>query len=644
MARTTLTLVVSLPGGSAAASEAASFRLSGRDALLGRDGTCDVVVEHPTVSSRHGLLRAAEGGYTFVDLGSRNGSAVKPLDGPARALEAGEELLLQPGMALLLGGAEDPVRIDVRAAADPFAPSTIVPGTPSGPAPRGRERTIIAAQPLSDLFVAAPDALAGLAASAIASGDAEGLADAALAFLRDLLPHAEGHAVLLAGAGFTAEAGDNAPASLEAKAIDGDEVVLYEQGDGADLPVSESVVRAGIQAAVVAPLRAGGAAHGHLLAWSSLGAAALPTGSLQQLAIAAPLVALAASALALRLQGEAAHRRLAEENERLRDGASTGRALEPIGSSRSFVDAVELCRSVASADVPLLLLGETGSGKEVLARGVHRWSRRAGKPFVAFNCAAIPENLIESELFGHVRGAFTGATVDRQGLFEEADGGTIFLDEIGEMPALMQAKLLRVLQQGEVRRVGASKTRQVDVRVVSATHRDLPALVAEGSFRADLMYRLNAVTVRIPPLRERRSDIPLLAHHLLGRASATARKTVSGLSPEAIAALLAWDWPGNVRELENEMLRAVALTTEGTAIRPRTFSPAIAGLDTDPVAGAPSHPGAEVTLREAVETAERATISAALDRAEGNVSAASRQLGLTRPGLYKVMERLGLRR
>ena len=629
-----------------AAGEPVSFRLSGRDALLGRDATCDIVIEHPTVSGRHALLRAAGDGYTFTDLGSRNGSAIKPADGAARSLDAGEELTLVAGMTLLLGGADEPVQIAVRAAADPFAPSTLVPGTTAAPATGGRERTIIAAQPLSDLFVAAPDVLAGLAAEAIASGSAEDLAESAVGFLRALFPHAEGHAVLLAGAGFTAEAGDEAPASLEAKAVARDEVVLYEQGDGA-LPVSESVARAGIQAAVVAPLRAGGAAHGHLLAWSSLGAAVLPASALQQLAVAASLVALAASAIALRRKGEVARRCLEEENEHLRDESSGGRALDPIGSAPSFVAAVELCRSVAPADVPLLLLGETGSGKEILARGVHRWSRRGKKSFVAFNCAAIPESLIESELFGHVRGAFTGATTDRPGLFEEADGGTIFLDEIGEMPAVMQAKLLRVLQEGEVRRVGASKPKHVDVRVVSATHRDLPTLVAEGSFRADLMYRLNAVTVRIPPLRERRPDISLLAHHLLGRASALARKTVSGFSPEALGALARWDWPGNVRELENEVLRAVALTPEGAAIRPITFSPAIAGLDT----GVPGHSGeagvqlsGDMTLREAVEAAERAAITAALEASEGNVSAASRQLGLTRPGLYKVMERLGLRR
>jgi len=387
---------------------------------------------------------------------------------------------------------------------------------------------------------------------------------------------------------------------------------------------------------VLAPLSAGGVAWGALYAASPLGALVFSPELVRELAIAGPLVALAAAQLAVRREALARGEALDAENRRLR-----GDALDPIGHSAAFVQAVTLARQVAGADLPVLLLGETGTGKEVLARAIHRWSARARGPFVAFNCAAIPESLIESELFGHVRGAFTGALGDRKGLFEEAHGGTVFLDEIGEMPATMQAKLLRVLQEGEVRRVGASKPARVDVRVLSATHRDLAQAVAEGRFRADLMYRLNAVTLRLPALRERGDDVTLLAHVLLSRAQATARKRVAGFAPDALWALSMHRWPGNVRELDNEVLRAVALTPEGEPVRAKAFSEALQGGVPAPLA--PSRGAAPLPLKEVVARAERLAIEEAITRANGNVSEAARLLEMTRPGLYKAMERLGIR-
>ncbi|TNF23549.1 MAG: sigma-54-dependent Fis family transcriptional regulator, partial [Deltaproteobacteria bacterium] len=360
-----------------------------------------------------------------------------------------------------------------------------------------------------------------------------------------------------------------------------------------------------------------------------------------KLAVAATIVGLSAAQLARRAEDAARRDRLEAENRELRGDRAGLRVIEPIGQSAPFLAAVGLAKSVAASDVPVLIHGETGTGKEVLAKNLHLWSRRAARPFVAFNCAAVPEALIESELFGHVRGAFTGANIDRKGLFEEADGGTIFLDEIGEMPAVMQAKLLRVLQDGEVRRVGSSRPSRVDVRVVSATHKDLAALVAQGAFRADLMYRLNAVTLRIPALRERGDDVALLAHFLLGRACDQARKRVPGFAADALWALSRHDFPGNVRELENEILRAVALTPEGEPVRAAAFSERVA--DRAPVRGPAPLGGGPVTLKDAVTETERRVIEEALERTGGNVSQAARELGLTRPGLYKVMERLGMR-
>jgi two-component system response regulator AtoC len=285
------------------------------------------------------------------------------------------------------------------------------------------------------------------------------------------------------------------------------------------------------------------------------------------------------------------------------------------------------------------LRGETGSGKELFARMIHQLSGRAQGPFVAINCGAIPASLLESELFGHVEGAFTGAAKARAGVFEQAHGGTLFLDELAEMPLLMQASLLRALENGEIRRVGDSKPKKVDVRLVSATHRDLQQMVGLGSFRADLMYRLEAAQIRIPPLRERSEDVVPLAHHFLGIEARRNRKRILGFTPEALIGLREHPFPGNVRELRNEIARAVALTADGSHVAPSAFSERISPQRED-------KPPVETrarTLKECVAIAERHAVELALARAQGNVSRAARELGLSRPGLYKVLVRLGLR-
>ena len=229
---------------------------------------------------------------------------------------------------------------------------------------------------------------------------------------------------------------------------------------------------------------------------------------------------------------------------------------------RAVFDRIE---RVAGSQVPVLIQGETGTGKELVARALHDASPRKAKPFLAENCAAVPANLLESELFGHVRGSFTGAIADRPGHFVAADGGTVFLDEIGDMPLAMQSKLLRVLQEGEVRAVGSNKTLKVDVRVVAATNKDLPTMVRERTFREDLYFRLNVVTIRLPPLRERGGDIRLLARAFATKAESEVGKKLA-LSDEALAALERWSWPGNVRELENVLRRAAVFARGAIAV------------------------------------------------------------------------------
>jgi two-component system response regulator HydG len=296
----------------------------------------------------------------------------------------------------------------------------------------------------------------------------------------------------------------------------------------------------------------------------------------------------------------------------------------------------------ASSDATVLIQGESGTGKELVARAVHALSKRSDKPFVAVNCAAMTETLLDSELFGHAKGAFTGAIKARRGLFEEADGGTLFIDEITETALGFQAKLLRAIQEHEIRRIGESTPVKVNVRLVAATNQDLLLAVAEKRFRGDLYYRLNVVPLRVPPLRERIEDVPLLAQHFLSRYNERSG-TRRALSPESIEHLCNWSWPGNVRELENAIERAAALA-ESDELKPSDFpfglEPAI------PVALTPSGAavGPPVTLAEAIDAAERAAISASLARNPGDLAQVARELAVSSTTLWRKMKRHGLMR
>ncbi len=254
---------------------------------------------------------------------------------------------------------------------------------------------------------------------------------------------------------------------------------------------------------------------------------------------------------------------LSRENTLLKRELNKSFSLESmVGKSAAMQEVFDTVKRVAPAMANVLIQGESGSGKELVARAIHNSGPRKSKPFIPVNCTAIPEQLLESELFGHVKGSFTGAIADKKGLFEEANGGTIFLDEIGDLNLTLQAKLLRVIQDREIRAVGDSQIRQVDVRILAATHRDLKTMVAEGKFREDLFYRLNVLPVRVPPLRERPGDIPLLVESFIAKFAAQNNSKVAGVTPAAMTALMAHPWPGNVRELENIIERAVVLSTE----------------------------------------------------------------------------------
>ncbi|WP_040464241.1 PEP-CTERM-box response regulator transcription factor [Erythrobacter sp. NAP1] len=321
------------------------------------------------------------------------------------------------------------------------------------------------------------------------------------------------------------------------------------------------------------------------------------------------------------------------ENRRLVANASEDKTVlgRLITGAPEMVKVARTIERVASTSVSVMLLGASGTGKELLAQGLHETSNRADKPFVAINCAAIPENLLESELFGHEKGAFTGAVKTTEGKIESANGGTLFLDEVGDIPLPLQVKLLRFLQERTIERIGGRKTIAVDTRIVCATHQDLEQMIRDGTFREDLFYRLAEIVVRIPGLAERHGDAVLLAKAFLKRFATEMNPAVSGFAPDGLAAIDAHDWPGNVRELENRVKRAVIMA-EGKLV-------GAADLDFD---GEDEESSDVLNLKAAREQADRRVIRHALARSEGNISSTAKLLGISRPTLYDLLKQYDL--
>jgi two-component system, NtrC family, response regulator HydG len=346
--------------------------------------------------------------------------------------------------------------------------------------------------------------------------------------------------------------------------------------------------------------------------------------------------------LKLTLERALDHVRLAAENKNLKsrlDGRF--RTEDIIGTSKPMRDVLDLAAMVAPTEATALITGESGTGKELIAKAIHYGSRRKDGPLITVNCAALSETLLESELFGHEKGAFTGADKRREGKFMAADKGTIFLDEIGEIAPSVQAKLLRAIQEREIERLGGDRPLHVDVRIIAATNRDLKKEVAEGRFREDLFYRLNVVAVEMPPLRERREDIPALAQHFLSRYADKNRKLIKGFTPMAMEALIRSPWPGNVRELENAVERAVILAP-GDYITEREL-PACPELAVGSARVGDGANGVEADLAGMpLEDVEKRAILATLDDVGGNKSEAARVLGITRATLHKKLKKYGV--
>ncbi len=329
------------------------------------------------------------------------------------------------------------------------------------------------------------------------------------------------------------------------------------------------------------------------------------------------------------------HTRLKEENTQLKQALGIAQTM-PLGKSALMRSLQEMIETVAPSEATVLITGESGTGKELVAKAIQANSLRKNQAFVTINCAALAENLLESELFGHEKGAFTGADKMREGRFVQADNGTLFLDEIGEMPLALQVKLLRVLQNGEIQRVGSDKVKIVDVRIIAATNRNLQKEVEAGRFREDLYYRLNVIALEVPALRVRKDDIPLLAQKFVENFARANRKSIKGFSPQAMDMLMRYDWPGNVRELENAMERAVILTV-GEYVTERSLPLAIQQM-TGNTAAVPSG----ILANKSLDDIEKEAISATLAETADNKSEAARRLGITRATLHSKLKKYNL--
>ncbi|MCU0694034.1 MAG: sigma 54-interacting transcriptional regulator, partial [Polyangiaceae bacterium] len=394
----------------------------------------------------------------------------------------------------------------------------------------------------------------------------------------------------------------------------------------------ESIVGASIRSTVAVPLWRGDEILGVMQADNRQAPAMLNAADLELLALFASNASLAVSNARLIRRLQAVQEQLRKENDFLRTREQTrGHTHGIIGRSGAMTKLLDQLGKVVDTRVTVLVEGETGTGKELVASAVHYRSRRRDKLFVAQNCAALPENLLESELFGHKRGSFTGATEDKRGLFDIADGGTLFLDEVGEITLALQSKLLRVLQEGEIRPVGAPRPHHVDVRIVAATNKQLEDEMRAGRFREDLYYRLKVFPLRVPPLRERREDIPLLAGAFLKRYASELAKAVGGFGQQAMELLVAYDWPGNVRELQNEVQRLVIQLDEGGFVVPELLSERIRCVE-GLVAKAGMVRG---TLREMMDQVEKFLLIESLREHGNNKTNAAKSLGITREGLHK---------
>ncbi len=639
-----------------------------RDAVatLGRAPTNTIVLTDYHLSGEHGQIVREGGGFVYRDLHSTNGSAVEragarlPIDGSRR-----HEIGLEHGDLLLLGDPKKPVTLRVR-----VLKQSITGEVPSvGALPDLGDR-LIASRSIVDLPAVA-DQIEHDPASAVrvykalqrlaARLDRQATLDAIVEAMYELLPQATHVAVLLRAEsdkdrfvlalsrtrpGLKHVPLPDAPAPDPVKAsravlrrVLADRAAILTSNAQEEMSSSESILGGKILSMLAVPLWRGDEITGLIQADNRHSAGMFDEGDLEVALLLGSQAALAVENATLVGRLRVAEERARGENVYLKRREGQRMQFENIiGEAPAMKAVFTQLEKVIDTRATVCIEGDTGTGKELIASAIHYKSGRKDKMFVAQNCAAMPENLLESELFGHKRGAFTSADADKKGLFEIADGGTLFLDEMGEMPLTLQAKLLRVLQEGTIRPVGATAEKQVDVRIICATNRDLNAEVEKGRFRQDLYYRLMVFPIRLPPLRERRDDIPLLAAHFLKRYADEYHLDLPGFTQESLDALTSYTWPGNIRELENEIQRLVIQAESGCWIEVTDLSPRLRKVEGTVARIAPK----KGTLKEMIEQVERWLLTEALRENGNNKTRTAVQLGITREGLHKKLAKFSL--
>jgi Nif-specific regulatory protein len=607
---------------------------------IGRHTSNEISITDGLLSRRHCLIRADEGRFKVCDLDSSNGTYVNGVPVKEKFLEHGDRIDVGKTrfVFLLEEGTGARPRVAVQLSERNLVARSTIRLRAEDALYLSAERVLTSMPPLAqmarDLSV-----LLKISRTINSLRESEALQGQLLEFIFEVIP-AERGAILLAGAGdlgiVSVYGWDRASTSVhplevsrtiarevidEGVAILSNDVLESEEFAGA-----QSLISSRISALLCVPLLLYGRALGVVYLTTTNVETSFTEDHLQLLSVISGIAAVA-------LENARHMERLADENERLRSDIEIAHNM--VGESPRMKEVYQFISRVAPTSTTVLVRGESGTGKELAAHAIHANSPRADRPFVAINCAALTETLLESELFGHERGAFTGALAQKKGRLEMADGGTIFLDEVGEMSPMMQAKLLRVLQEREFERVGGTRTIKVDVRVVAATNRDLEGAVGDGGFRQDLYYRLNVVSFQMPALRQRREDIALLANYFVNKYSEKFNRRVSGISAEARACLANYDWPGNVRELENAIERAVVLGSTET-ILPEDLPETI--LETEQPVGI-----AATKYHEAVKEAKKQLILKAIEQSDGSYTEAARLLGVHPNYLHRLVRNLNLR-
>jgi Nif-specific regulatory protein len=611
---------------------------------IGRAPSNQVVLSDYHLSGEHGQIFREDDRYIYRDLRSTNGSRIRR-DTEEVVLEGDRwEAPLVDGDKLVLGNPAEPVILacQLRIDDDPrFAKQEVIAKKPLSELPevQGKlERDPLRAAALYN--VAKKLGARGLELNAVFDGLAEAIFEQvprATHLAIDLADEPDGRltTVYSRAKGQPASGRFEISRSVVRRVLR--ERAAFLAADAKQELRSESVMRADIVSTIAVPLWDGDTIRG-VLQCDNRASVILRNEDFEMMMAVAGLATLAVENARLLQRVKLAEEKLRGEVKYLKGREEKRRFSDIIGESNAMKEIFRQLEKVIDTRATVSIEGETGTGKEVIASAIHYQGRRRDKLFVAQNCAALPESLLESELFGHKKGAFTGADHDKKGLFEIADGGTLFLDEISEMPLSLQAKLLRVLQEGEIRPVGATASKQIDVRILCASNKALEKEVEKGTFRQDLFYRLRVFPLRLPPLRERREDVPLLVEHFLRKYTLEMNKPVAGITPESLDQLQAYAWPGNIRELENEVQRLVIQCEPESFITPDLLAPAVRKVEGLLGRVAPK----KGTLKDMMEEIERWLLAEALREHGGNKTKTAENLGITREGLHKKLTKYGM--